>query len=161
LIDKKDFHPAGQHLFFPGSITVGEILRAYAPLQKAPHGDWVLLVVQVGEEFRVGSFSSLLPYLTGRTPHVVHDVGACHCGGLNYSMPELLQEALSTSKICARRAADLPLLNLPTVERDAMTKQAFKEWVRQRAPAPCGVTENGVFYGLDLSPYRGGARLPF
>ena len=162
MIDKKDFHPASRHLFFPGRATVGEILRAYQPQQKQPDGFWLLLVVWAGGEFHVGSFSSLLPYLTGRTPHVVHDVGECKCGRQGmYRWEELLNEALSNPAVCARPASDLPLLKLPTVERDRMTSKEFDAWVQSRAPAPCGVTENGVFYGLDLSPYRGGAMLPF
>jgi len=106
------------HLHFPASATVGEVLQAYRD-QGADW--WWLLTTRRDGQYYVCSFGSLLPYLTGRTPHIVHRIGHCPiCSGLDpllwQDTSALVEEALADSDICARTLADLPMAELPTVD---------------------------------------------
>ena len=59
-------------LLMPPEANVEEVLRAYL---KHKGQWWWLLVSEIEGTYRVCSFGSLLPYLTGRTPHIVHNIG--------------------------------------------------------------------------------------
>lgn len=62
-----------EFLHFPPDATIGEVLSAYRR-RKAQW--WWFLTTSVDDEYFVCTFSSLLPYLTGRTDHIVHRPGA-------------------------------------------------------------------------------------
>jgi hypothetical protein len=84
------------YLYLPGSTTVGRALRLYARRQCQV---W-LLIAEVEGQHCICSYRSLLPYLTGRTPHIVHNIGDCTiCSGmLSPTWPNtdvLIQEALA------------------------------------------------------------------
>jgi len=69
-----------EYLHFPSSASVGDVLQAYVDRNAQW---WWLLTTEIAGEHYVCSFGSLLPYLTGRTPHIVHNIGDCAvCSGI-------------------------------------------------------------------------------
>lgn len=103
-------------LNFPTSATVGEVLEAYVDRQA---NYWWLLISGKADEYFVCSFGSLLPYLTGRTDHIVHDIGHCTiCSGMDTLLWQdtglLVEEALADKGICGRLLAELPMAALRT-----------------------------------------------
>jgi hypothetical protein len=145
------------YLHFPGSATVGEALQAYV----AREGQWWwLLVAETEGEFSVCSFGSLLPYLTGRTEHIVHNIGDCAiCCSMDpvlwQETGRLVQEALADAAACSRRVADLPLAALPVVETQGHDEAPLAWWGRRPAGRAVGVIKNGVLEGVDILQVKG------
>jgi hypothetical protein len=145
------------YLQFPGSTAVAEALRAYADRQ----GQWWWLLVAESEgQFSVCSFGSLLPYLTGRTDHIVHSIGDCVvCGGMAPMLwrdtGALLEEALADEANGSRALAHLPMAKLPTIEASEMDERARNVWMLRQRLRVCGVTEDGLLRGVDIMQMLG------
>jgi hypothetical protein len=133
-------------LHVPASATVGQVLRTYLDRQ----GQWWwLLTTEMDGQYYVCSFGSLLPYLTGRTSHIVHRMGHCPiCGGMDPMMWQdtgaLVEEAVADVAARSRLVSDLPMAELPVVEAGTETYGAT------------GVMENGVLCGVDIPQMKGG-----
>lgn len=139
---KKDY------LRFPESATVGQALRT---CQERRSQWWWLLVTEIEGAYRVCSLGSLLPYLTGRTSHIVHRLGDCaFCSGLDPLLwrdsGALLKEALADEKICSRLLSELPLAELPAVEVEDIAQLNVS--LVGHGSQGCAVTQNGVLRGV-------------
>ena len=153
--------PIVQHfLVFPPSATVGGVLRTY---RERGCQWWWFLITQVDGQYRVCSFGSLLPYLTDRTPHIVHAIGGCPiCSGVDPLLwtgtGALVEEALADPAICARIVGELPLAELPVREAETMeldpSDPEFWRW--RYWGSTYGVTENGVLTGVSILQELGG-----
>ena len=132
-------------LHVPATATVGQVLRTFLDRQ----GQWWwLLTTEVKGQHYICSFGSLLPYLTGRTPHIVHSIGRCPvCGGMDPVLwretGALVEETLADAATCSRLVADLPMAELPVVEAGTEVHPGT------------GVTENGVLCGVDIVQMKG------
>jgi len=147
-----------EYLHFPGSATVGEVLRAYV-YRNAQW--WWLLTTEIAGTYYVCSFGSLLPYLTGRTPHIVHNIGDCAvCSGIDPRLwrdtGAMVEEALADGATCSRLVADLPMAELPVVEATAMEESEIGFWLMRQGLRVCGVTQNGVLCGVTIAQTLGG-----
>jgi hypothetical protein len=135
---------------FPGRATVKQVLRVY--LRRDAQW-WWLLVAETDGEHAVCSFGSLLPYLTGRTDHIVHNIGECAiCSGMDPLLWQetgaLVREALANETLCRRRVSDLPMAALPVVDGERIDEEEIvRAMVMSRASA-CGVKKNGAWYGV-------------
>jgi hypothetical protein len=134
----------------PAGTTVGQALRAF---QERQSQWWWLLVTEFEGEYRVCSLGSLLPYLTGRTSHIVHRIGDCViCSGLDPLLwrdsGALLKEALADRDTCSRLLSDLPMAELPAIEHEGLTEGVLSFWLMRRGSRACAVTENGVLRGV-------------
>lgn len=151
------------YLHFDSSATVGEALRAF---QEQEGKWWWLLTTKVGDRFCICSFGSLLPYLTGRTPHIVHRIGDCAlCGGMDPLLwretGRLVDEALASEAICSRRLSELPMAELPAVDSQTMSTEEFRRWFfRESKLRACGVTENGALAGVVVLRMRAPEAMP-
>ncbi|MFZ5917148.1 MAG: hypothetical protein ACOYZ7_09460 [Chloroflexota bacterium] len=135
---------------FPGSATVREALGVY--LQRNAQA-WWLLIAEKESEHAVCSFGSLLPYLTGRTPHIVHNIGQCAiCSGMDPLLWQetgaLAREALADETICRRRVGDLPLAALPVVDGERIDEHEIVRTMAMNRALACGVKKNGDWYGV-------------
>ncbi len=164
-IDPKALNPqVFCYLLYPSTASVGDILTAY----KEQNGKfWWVLVSQSGAQFHVCTFGSLLPYLAGQTPHIVHDFVTCAlCGGLSpifwQETAGFVEETLSNPATCARNLADLPMLELETVDADSMDTREFHNFVARRSRSRiAGVTRGGdQFIGFYADRMRGGPAMP-
>jgi len=104
---------------------VGDAVREYAD---RGGGWWWLLVTQVGGQYRVCSYGSLLPYLTGCTLHIVHNAGDCAiCSGMDpllwQQTDALVDEVMTNEDIRARRLSELPTADLPILVGDDADKE--------------------------------------
>jgi hypothetical protein len=138
------------YLHFPGSATVGEVLRSYVDREAQW---WWLLVAETDGQFSVCSFGSLLPYLTRRTQHIVHNIGDCAiCCGMDPLLWQetgtLVQEALADEAIRARRVADLPMAELAAVEALGDDAPFFDRW-------PAAVIKDGLLVGVYIVQVKG------
>ncbi len=102
------------YLFFPASATMEEVLEAYRT--QGTFSDWMLVTERDGVHY-ICTFSSLLPDLTDRTPHIVHDVGRCPiCTGAGPELwnetEDLVEEGLADGAILRRRVGSLPMKEL-------------------------------------------------
>lgn len=145
------------YLQMPGDATIEEVLRAY--LDRKGRW-WWLLVTETEGQYYVCSFGSLLPYLTGRTPHIVHNIGDCGiCSGMDPVLwrdtGALVDEALADEAICSRSVSDLPMAELPTVEAGTMKGLALGLWLGKQGSRVGGMTKNGAFYGMYVERMRG------
>lgn len=144
-------------LHFPPDATVSEVLRAY---HRRDAQWWWFLTTKIENEYFVCTFGSLLPYLTGRTDHIVHRPGACAiCSGLDPVLwrdtDRLVREALRWRRIYRRKVSSLPMapLLVRDVEkvdpppRDDPEIMRWLEWVSKRTR---GVTEDGVLVGVNF-----------
>jgi hypothetical protein len=144
-------------LHFPGSATIEQVLRTYLDR----HGDWWwLLTTEIGGEYRVCSFGSLLPYLTGRTPHIVHNIGDCAiCSGMDPLLwcdtGALVEQALADATACSRLVSNLPLAELPVVTVEDLEGLEGGYWLVMRGGRALGVTENGVLSGIYIEQVKG------
>ena len=141
------------YLFFPGSATLEEVLRAYR--QRRASWTWMLVTERRGVHF-ICTFGSLLPYLTGRTPHIVHRNGnsapCCRVDPMLWRKTEpLVEEALADPAIRLRLVRNLPMAELPVVDKGAPADQPFEVRLVS-AGQVCGVTERGRLCGLHLMP---------
>jgi hypothetical protein len=139
------------YLHFDGSATIAKVLQAY--LDREAHWWWLLTTEREGQYY-VCSFGSLLPYLTGRTLHIVHNVGHCLvCSAMDpllwQDTARLVEEALADAAVCARRVADLPMAELPTVDA-----QDAEELAMMWGPAR-GVIEDDVISGVYIVQMKG------
>lgn len=145
------------YLYFPGSATIGQVLQAYR--ERRAEWNW-LLVAESGGQFSVCSFGSLLPYLTGCTEHIVHNIGDCAiCCSMDAMLwkdtGRLVREALADKAVRARLVADLPMAELRVVEAKR-EDESPSDWYRRRSfGRAVGVTENGILIGVDVQRYRG------
>lgn len=147
-------------LLFPGNATVKQVLRAY--LHRGADW-WWLLVADLDGSHGICSFGSLLPYLTGRTAHIVHNIGNCPiCSAMDPALwsdtGRLVREALADAAICARTVADLPLADLFVMAAEDVANINWNEWFNAGRPWPSirGVTEGGVFTGVNIPQTMGG-----
>lgn len=137
-------------LLLPDSATVGQALRACE--ERRLGGSW-LLVTEAGSAHRVCSLGSLLLYLTGRTPHIVHRLGDCAiCSGVfaqvRSQTAALLQEAQADPAICSRLLAELPMAELPDVEVGNLAEDEIHHFLTKSPWRTCAVTQNGRFLGV-------------
>jgi hypothetical protein len=132
-------------LHVPASATVGEVLRTFLDRQ----GQWWwLLTTKIKGQYYICSFGSMLPYLTGRTSHIVHRIGDCPvCLGMDPILwretGALVEEALADAATCSRLVSDLPMAELPVVEAGT------------EAYGVTGVTENGLLCGVNIPQVKG------
>ena len=145
------------YLRFPGHATMEQVLRAYVDR----NGQWWWLLVTDREDaYRVCSFGSLLPYLTGRTPHIVHNIGDCAiCSGMDPLLWKqtgaLLEEALADEAACARLVSSLPMAELPTVEAGELEGAPVWSWVARQGKRVCGVLQDGALSGVYVARMLG------
>jgi hypothetical protein len=144
-------------MHFSGSATMEEVLRTYVDRQCQW---WWLLTTEREGEFYVCSFGSLLPYLTGRTPHIVHSIGDCPvCSGMDLLLwsntDALVEEALADVATCSRSVSDLPMAELPIVEDEEMEGSDIGFWLMRQGLRACGVTNNGVLCGVYILQVMG------
>jgi hypothetical protein len=139
------------YLHFAPDATMEEVLRTY--LDREAKWFWLLTTERDGRYY-VCSFGSLLPYLTGRTPHIVHNIGDCPiCCSMDPVLWQdtdvLVEEALQDKAICGRRVADLPMAELRTMDAKEYeeTGIAFGSVV--------GLIDDGVLCGLYIERMRG------
>ena len=145
------------YLQFPGSATVGEVLRAYVDRECEW---WWLLIAETEGGYKVCSFGSLLPYLTGRTPHSVHSIGECPvCTGLDpllwRATGTLVEEALGNTAACSRLVSDLPMAQLPAIDDNSADEARIGFWLMGQRLRACAVTEKGVVCGVYVMQYMG------
>lgn len=138
------------YLYFPASTTVGQALQA-CQAQDVPGPS--LLVTQVEGAYRICSLGSLLPYLTGRTPHIVHGHGDCPiCSGLIppqwQDTAALLAEAFADADACSRLLPDLPLAGIPRIEATRLAEEGIAAQLAGLGFRACAVTQDGVLCGV-------------
>jgi hypothetical protein len=102
------------YIYMPADTTVGAALCAY--LEREGQW-WWLLITKVRDAYRVCTFGSLLPYLTGQADHIVHAVGDCPiCSALDPMIwtdtADLVEEVLADPAGRSRRIGDLPMYEL-------------------------------------------------
>jgi len=144
------------YLHFPGSVTIEEVLQAY--LDRDGQWWWLLVTEREGENY-ICSFGSLLPYLTGRTPHIVHSIGDCAiCSSMDPLLWSdtgvLVEEALADEGICRRLVSSLPMAELPVVDVQSMEESQI-EIRLVIAGNVCGVMKNGVLCGVHILQMKG------
>jgi hypothetical protein len=138
------------YVHVPGSATVGQVLKAF--VEREGQWWWPLIAESEGESFAC-SFGSLLPYLSGRTPQLVPNIGDCAiCSGLDPLFWEdtgaLVQEVLADEATCARLVSELPLPRLPIVKAEEIKGPQAKPWPLGAGGRACGLMEGGVFRGV-------------
>ena len=139
-----------EYLHFPSSASVGDVLRAY--VNRNAQWWWLLTTETAGEHY-VCSFGSLLPYLTGRTPHIVHNIGDCAvCSGIDPRLSRdtetLVEEALADGATCSRLVSDLPVAELPIIEATTMEESDIGFWLTRQGLRVCGMKTKGVLCGV-------------
>ena len=137
------------YLHVSGSATVEQVLRACMDRQAQW---WWLLITEVEGEYYVCSLGSLLPYLTGRTPHIVHSIGDCAvCSGMDPLLwrdtGALVEEVLADVAARSRLVSDLPMAKLPVIEAKNLESQV-EFWLARQGLRAGGVTEDGVLCGV-------------
>ena len=144
----------GDYVFFPGSAALGEVLRAY---QEKDGQYWWLLVSKRASGYVVCSFGSLLPYVTGRTTHIIHNIGDCViCSAMDPLLwsetGDLVGEALKDEVLCARLVSELPMAEMALVEAagESIEWADFHTlWVQAgKGRRAAAVALNGVFSGV-------------
>ena len=105
------------YIFVPAEATVTEALCAY--LDRDANW-WWYLITRKEDAFTICSFGSLLPYLTGKTPHIVHMPDDCPiCSGLDTifwtDTAQQVEAALADPEVRTRRVGDLPMAPLYTI----------------------------------------------
>ena len=145
------------YLHFSGTATMEEDLRAY--VDREAKWFWLLTTERDGQCY-VCSFGSLLPYVTGRTPHIVHNIGDCPiCSSMDPQLWQdtdaLVEEALADAAICQRRVADLPMADLPVVDVSDVQESERDMWLFRHADRVCGVLEDGVLTAMYEVRMRG------
>ncbi len=145
------------YLHFPGSATIEEVLRTYHDRQ----GQWWwLLITDVEGQYYVCSFGSLLPYLTGRTSHIVHNIGDCSvCSSMDpllwSNSDALVEEVLADVASRSRLVSDLPMAELPIIEAKNMEETQIGFWLARRGLRAVGLTKDGVLYGVYILQVKG------
>jgi hypothetical protein len=145
------------YVLFPGSATIEEVLRDY----RDRGGQWWwLLIGETEGSYTVCSFGSLLPYLTGRTSHIVHNIGDCAiCCGIDpllwTNTGTLIEEALADASIRSRVVSDLPMAELLLVESGNTAGTTIGFRLIDQGLRVAGLTEDGVLCGVYLVQYRG------
>ena len=147
-----------EYLQFPGSATIEEVLRAYLDRD----GQWWLLITEREDKHYVCSFGSLLPYLTGRTPHIVHNTGDCVvCSSMDplfwSATGALVEEALADEVICRRLVSGLPMVELPIVDGQSMEERqiGIGSWLMMKGMRACGVMKDGELCGVYILQMMG------
>jgi len=143
------------YLHFPASATIEDVLRTYR--ERDAHW-WWLLTTEIEGTYYVCSFGSLLPYLTGRTPHIVHNIGDCAiCSGIDpllwQETDALVAEALADGAIGSRLVSGLPLAELPVVAVEETKDPWDISWYTGRRAT--GVLENGALCGVGINQVKG------
>ena len=144
-------------VYAPPGVTVGDVLSAY--VMRGAHW-WWLLVVQSGTETAMCTFGSLLPYLLGLTPHIVHTAGACPiCETLDRVLwrdtERLIAQALADPRIRSRLVDTLPMKPIPVADIEQLDKPDFFTWLLgERKGMIYGVREVGVFVGVMIEHTR-------
>jgi hypothetical protein len=138
------------YLYFPASATVGQVLRA---CQEHRSPGSTLLLTRAEGAFAMCSLGSLLPYLTGRTPHIVHRHGECPICSALYPMvwrdtAALLTEALASVDVCSRLLSHLPLAGIPAIEAKRLAEDGVASKLAQIGFRACAVTDNGAPCGV-------------
>jgi hypothetical protein len=151
-----------EYLHLSGSATMEEVLRAY--LEREAKWFWLLTTERDGEYY-VCSFGSLLPYLTGRTPHIVHNIGDCPiCSGMDpllwQDTDALVEEAMADKAIRARRVAELPMAELPLADVTAVPESERQVWLFRHASQVCGVIEDGLLVAMYVERMRDVGGIP-
>ncbi len=138
------------------NATIGQALRCYVERE----GQWWwLLITEVDGEYRVCSFGSLLPYLTGHTSHIVHKIGDCAiCSGMDPVLwrdtGPLVEEALPDEAICSRLVGDLPMASLPII--DAKAAKELPVGLRHMTFGPVvAMVEDGAVTAVEVEVMRG------
>jgi hypothetical protein len=154
-----------QYIYMPADATVGEALSAY--LEREAQWGW-LLITEVEGAYRVCTFGSLLPYLTGKADHITHEIGECPiCSGLDPMVwtdtNQLVEVALADPAVRSRRIADLPMYELllaPPVMIPALAPDDLdvdEIWYGQNLNLRI---ENGHLISVDIEQMRGVGGLP-
>ena len=139
-----------------GSATVKQILQIYSDRD----GQWWwLLVAEVEDKHYVCSFGSLLPYLAGKTPHIVHQIGECAiCTGIDpifWTETNLLLKSVMEDKKMGRlQVSDLPMVELPVIDNPSEESDIAETMMMQKANA-CGVRTDGVLRGVYIVQVKG------
>jgi hypothetical protein len=139
-----------------GSATIAEILQIFADRD----GQWWwLLVAEVAGEYYVCSFGSLLPYLAGKTPHIVHQIGECAlCTGMDpifwTETNLLLKSVMADQQMGRQQVSDLPLAELPVIDNPSEEADIVNIMTMRKAHA-CGVRTEGVLKGVYIYQVKG------
>jgi hypothetical protein len=147
------------YLHFPSTATIEQVLHAYL---HRPAQWWWLLISDTDAKHRVCSFGSLLPYLTGRTPHIVHNLGDCPVRlGMDpllwVQTAALVEEALADAAVCRRRLSDLPMARFPHIEAVELEELGLSVpvWLMGQGSRAGCVTEDGVVREVFVLQYMG------
>lgn len=143
------------HILLPSDATVGDAVRAYVHRK----GQWWwVLVVQDGEQYGICSYGSLLPYLTGRTPHIVHNIGDCAiCSAMDSLLWQqtdaLVDEVMTNEGLRARRLSELPMALLRTIATEKMDED--RKFMTLGCLGPVvGLTLDGELAGVHVERTR-------
>jgi hypothetical protein len=145
------------YLHFAGHATIAQVLRIYAERQAQW---WWLLVAEIEGAHYVCSFGSLLPYLTGRTAHIVHNIGDCAiCSSMDPLLWKqtgaLVEQALADDAACARLVSSLPMAELLTVETSELAGARVGSWALRQGKRVCGLLRDGALSGMYVARTRG------
>lgn len=138
------------YVHVPGSATIGQVLRTFVERE----GQWWwLLIAESDSNSSACSFGSLLPYLSGRTPEIVRNIGDCAiCSGLDPlfwgDTGALVQEVLADEAACARLVSGLPLQRLPIVQAEEIRGPYAKPWPPGADGRAWGLMESDIFRGV-------------
>jgi hypothetical protein len=144
------------YIYAPAGMMVGAALRAY--LERGAQW-WWLLITRVNGAYRAGTFGSLLPYLAGKTDHIVHTIGDCViCSGLDPLLwtdtDELVDAVLADPAVRARQISDLPLLVLEPVDLATVLPYMIPEGASfdelWQGPRLTLAVENGRLVSVDI-----------
>jgi len=140
----------------PGRATIEEVLRGYLD-QDADW--WWMLVAETEGEFLICTFGSLLPYLVGKTPHIVHSIGDCAlCTAMEplfwTETGRLVEKVLADQKVSSRLVSELPMAELPVVDDPQQEFEIMQTMMMQKASA-CGVRTGGVLSGVYILQTKG------
>ncbi len=145
-----------EHILVPGTAQVGEALQAF---RDRGGKWWWLLVVELSGSYATCSFGSLLPYLAGETPHIVHNIGDCAiCSGMDpmfwRDSEALLERVLGAQASISRCCSDLPLRTLPVIDirrKDMDNQEVWGPWSGSNVR---GYIEDGAFLGVYVERMR-------
>lgn len=158
------------YIFVPAEATVTEALCAYLDREA---NWWWFLVTRKEDAYAVCSFGSLLPYLTGKTPHIVHMPDACPiCSGVDPvywgNTTEQVEEALAMPGVRARQVGDLPMAPMYTITVEEYDREhaPISLWEQRLHSNPYGITDSARLISIHHTDTKsmdmglGGASIP-
>ena len=143
-------------LHFPGNASIAEPLQVY---QDKPCQWFWLLLIESNGSFKVCSFGSLLPYITGRMPDIAHNIGDCPiCSGMDPLLfaetDALVAEALADPAIRSLLLRELPAADCPIIAKEDMEIAGSEAWLLSMSSRVCAVTTGGNLSDVSYQQMR-------